>query len=214
MKSKFALSFGLALIAVGIINLFLETSNIILFGISLSSFIFSLISILFTTKLDAKKYEMIYILPLMILLVFFCYGNDLMNIKVIKLMVNSRLTSALTFISFGISFANEYIIERALKLTEKLRHLSLVIEMKDYTQLIQNVIIEYQTELINENIITDKASKNFLNNIEKLYREKEKKARIENNLLSLENDSYTIDDFDEAYTKETEILNSKSISKK
>lgn len=55
MKSKFALSFGIALIFIGLVNFLFETNNIILFGISLSAFIFSILSILFSTKLSKKN---------------------------------------------------------------------------------------------------------------------------------------------------------------
>lgn len=213
MKSRFALSFGIALIAVGVVNLFLETSNVILFGISLSAFIFSLLSIFFSYKVNTEKYEMIYIFPLLIMLMFFCYGNELMKIELVKSVINSQLNSALTFISFGLLFASEYIIEKRFKIYEQIRHLSLVREMMDYTELIQDAIIAYRREQLDKETIIDDTSDKFVKSIEKLYREKLKKARIEGNLLSLEKDKYTIDDFDKAYMQETEILHPKPIPK-
>lgn len=214
MKSKFALSFGIALIVVGIINFFLETNNVILFGISISAFIFSLLSILFATRVDEEKYEILYIIPLLVMLCFFCYGNELMEIDIINSIVNSRLTSALTFISFGISFASEYIVECNFKLLEKIRHLSLIIEMLNYTNLIQDAVIDYKKQLVDKKIIIDEASKSFLDRIEKLYKEKTKKSKMEDRLLSMKKDKYTIDDFDEVYTQETEILKIKTIPPK
>ena len=40
MNNKFALSFGISLVIVGLLNIFFETSNIILFGLSVSTTIF------------------------------------------------------------------------------------------------------------------------------------------------------------------------------
>ena len=80
MKSKFALSFGISLIFIGGINFFLDTNNVILFGISLSAFIFSIISILFATEIYEEKYEFLYIIPFVVMLSFLCYGTELMKI--------------------------------------------------------------------------------------------------------------------------------------
>lgn len=205
MKNNFALSFGIALIVVGIINLFLETSNVVLFGVSLSAFIFSLISIIFI-KIDDKKYEFIYIIPLLILLCSFCYGNELMKIEAIKLIVNSKLTSALTFISFGLSFVSEYITDIKFRFAERLRHLSLVNQMMNNICLLLKSIVEYRRELVNKKIIADEASQKFVERIENISNETEKKAQIERQLLSMKIDKYTIDDFDKAYTNATQIL--------
>ena len=90
MKSKFALSFGIALIFIGGINFFLDTNNVILFGISLSAFVFSLISILFSTKIYEEKYEFLYIIPLVVMLSFLCYGTELMKIDFINRIINSN----------------------------------------------------------------------------------------------------------------------------
>lgn len=211
MKSKFALSFGIALIFIGIINFFLETNNIILFGISLSAFIFSIISILFATMIDEEKCEFLNIIPLVVLLCFLCYGNELMKIDIIKYIVNSKLTSSLTFISFGLSFASEYIIENKFKLVERIKHLSLANEMIDYTCLLILIEKKYLKECVNKKVIIDDSCKAFLRELENLLKEKEKESRIIVELLSKDKDIYSIDDFKSIYINNTDILNYKKI---
>lgn len=211
MKSKFALSFGIALIFIGIINFFLETNNIILFGISLSAFIFSIISILFATMIDEEKCEFLNIIPLIVLLCFLCYGNELMKIDIIKYIVNSKLTSSLTFISFGLSFASEYIIENKFKLVERIKHLSLANEMIDYTCLLILIKNKYLKECVNKKVIIDDSCKAFLRELENLLKEKEKESRIIVELLSKDKDIYSIDDFKSIYINNTDILNYKKI---
>lgn len=211
MKSKFALSFGIALIFIGIINFFLETNNIILFGISLSAFIFSIISILFATMIDEEKCEFLNIIPLIVLLCFLCYGNELMKIDIIKYIVNSKLTSSLTFISFGLSFASEYIIENKFKLVERIKHLSLANEMIDYTCLLILIENKYLKECVNKKVIIDDSCKAFLRELENLLKEKEKESRIIVELLSKDKDIYSIDDFKSIYINNTDILNYKKI---
>lgn len=211
MKSKFALSFGIALIFIGIINFFLETNNIILFGISLSAFIFSIISILFATMIDEEKCEFLNTIPLLVLLGFLCYGNELMKIDIIKYIVNSKLTSSLTFISFGLSFASEYIIENKFKLAERIKHLSLANEMLDYTCLLMLIENKYLKECVNKKIIIDDSCKAFLSELENLLKEKEKESHIIVELLSKDKDIYSIDDFNSIYINNTDILNYKKM---
>lgn len=206
MKSKFALSFGIALIFIGGINFFLDTKNVILFGISLSAFIFSLISILFATKIYEEKYEFLYIIPLVVMLSFLCYGTELMKIDFFNRIINSRLTSALTFISFGISFASEYITEKNFRLFEKIRHQTLALEMMDYTRLLQEALIEHLNEACEKKIIRDEVSKKFINKVEQLFNEKAKESHILSDLLSMKKEDYTIDDIKRVYIEHTKIL--------
>lgn len=206
MKSKFAFSFGIALIFIGFINFWLDTNNVILFGISLSAFIFSLISILFATKINEEKYELLYIIPLVIMLSFLCYGNELMKVESINHIVNSRLTSALTFVSFGLSFVSEYITEKKSRLLEKIKYQSLVIEMMEYTGLLQDAMIEHLNEACEKKIVRDEVSKKFVNKVERLFNEKSKESAILRDLLSIKKDYYTIDDIKKIYINHTKIL--------
>ena len=48
MNNKMSLSFGISLVVVGILNFWFETTNIILFGLSISALLFSLIEIVFS----------------------------------------------------------------------------------------------------------------------------------------------------------------------
>ncbi len=59
MNNKFALSFGISLVIVGLLNIFFETSNIILFGLSVSTTIFSIMN-MFEPKISNKKLEQIF----------------------------------------------------------------------------------------------------------------------------------------------------------
>ena len=54
MNNKFALSFGISLVIVGLLNIFFETSNIILFGLSVSTTIFSIMN-MFEPKILIKN---------------------------------------------------------------------------------------------------------------------------------------------------------------
>ena len=214
MKSKFALSFGIALIFIGVVNFFLETNNVIMFGISLSAFIFSIISILFATKVYEEKYEFLYIIPFVVMLSFLCYGNELMKINYINEIVNSQLTSALTFISFGLSFASEYIAEKNFRMFEKIRHISLALETMNYTNLLQDAVIEHRCELNDKKIIPDEASKNFVDHIERLFNEKAKQCRMVKEMLSKKADKYTIDEIIKVFNEENEILKVKPLEEK
>ena len=212
MKSKFALSFGISLIFIGGINFFLDTNNVILFGISLSAFIFSIISILFATEIYEEKYEFLYIIPFVVMLSFLCYGTELMKIDFFNKIINSRLTSALTFISFGISFASEYITEKNFKLFEKIKHQTIAVEILEYTRLLQDALIEHLNEACEKKIVRDEVSKKFINKVEQLYSEKSKESSIIHELLSMKKDEYTIDDIKKVYVKNTEILQVKPLT--
>ena len=83
-----------------ILNIFFETSNIILFGLSVTTTIFSIMN-MFEPKISNKKLELLYIIPFVLLVSIFCYSNSLMKIEIIWNIVNSKITNILTFISFG-----------------------------------------------------------------------------------------------------------------
>ena len=82
MNNKFALSFGISLVIVGLLNIFFETSNIILFGLSVSTTIFSIMN-MFEPKISNKKLELLYIIPFVLLVSIFCYSNSLMKFEII-----------------------------------------------------------------------------------------------------------------------------------
>ena len=97
MNNKFALSFGISLMLVGLLNIFFETSNIILFGLSVSTIIFSIINLI-VPKVKNERAEFLYIIPFVLLVTIFCYSNSLINNPVIIIIINSKITNILTFI--------------------------------------------------------------------------------------------------------------------
>ena len=121
-----------------------------------------------------------------------------MKMDIVKYIINSKITSSLTFISFGLSFVSEYIMEKNLKGLERIKHLSLSKEMMDY--------IKYLNECINKKNIIDNTTKAFLDRLESLFNEKSKESKMIVELLSKEKDLYLIDDFNLAYINNTDIL--------
>ena len=122
------------------------------------------------------------------------------------------MTSALTFISFGISFASEYITEKNFKLFEKIKHQTIAVEILEYTRLLQDALIEHLNEACEKKIVRDEVSKKFINKVEQLYSEKSKESSIIHELLSMKKDEYTIDDIKKVYVKNTEILQVKPLT--
>lgn len=206
MKSKFALSFGISLIFVGLVNIVFDTNNMILFGISLSSFIFTIISILFVTKLNEEKYELLCIIPIIILLVFFCYGGTLSNYSVVQKIVESNVTNVLTFISFGLFFVGEYIIDKENCEREQLRHQSMINEVLTFSVLIRRAHVKYKEKIIKNDVKVDEDSKSFISYIEELCEEKSKLANIKFDLLQFNKDKFSIEEFSKIY-----ISNNKKI---
>lgn len=200
MKSKFALSFGISLIFVGLVNIVFDTNNMILFGISLSSFVFTIISILFATKLNEEKYELLCIVPIIILLVFFCYGSTLSNYNVVKKIVESNITNVMTFISFGLFFVGEYITDKKNSEREQLRHQSMIKEVLTFSVLIRRERVKYNEKIIKKNVMVDEDSWAFINYVEELCEEKSKLADIKYELLKLNKDKYSIEEFSNIYT--------------
>ena len=181
LKNKFALSFGIALIAIGLMNFIFDTNYVILFGISLSAFIFSLLNILFNTKLEDKKWESMYIIPLIIMLTFLCYGNELLKFKIFSLIINDKITSALTFISFGLTFVSDFIMEKRFAMHERVKHYSIAIESLEYSTLILTILNKFMKTLIVSKKSVDKDTQKLLDEIENLSKEQAKKLRLKVN---------------------------------
>lgn len=206
MKNKFSLSFGLSLIIVGILNIFLKTTNVILFGISLSTFVFSIINIFLTDDTEESNLDLLYIIPFVILLSVCCYGNELIKINFIHNIIKGNLLNVLTFISFGFLFISEYFNYQANRLREQIRMLSIIGETYDYTTLIIELTNDYRERLIKKEIVYDKETKRFIEELDNLCDEKYKKAKIEFDLLNLRKDKFSIEDFDKIYIENTKNL--------
>lgn len=137
-----------------------------------------------------------------------------MKLSFISNIVNSNFLNVLTFISFGLLFISEYINYKISLMYQKINIYSIIIEAYDYSNLILDNLIDYRKELIKNKIIIDKQTETFLDKIEDLCNEKTKKAKIEAELLKLEKDYYTVEDFDKIYTKNNEKLNHNYTDKK
>ena len=90
----FKISFAIAIIILGIISLSYETSNTILVGISISSFIFSIIDTF------RNRSTLLYMFPLTILLIFCIYPD----VFIVKYLSDPKLNNLIIYVSFGISF--------------------------------------------------------------------------------------------------------------
>ncbi len=206
MNNKFSLSFGVSLVIVGFLNIFFETSNIILFGLTVSTTIFSIINII-VPKMDSNKSELLYIIPFVLLISLFCYSNSLMQYDIVKEIVNGKITNILTFISFGFLFISEYLNHKKNKLHQKEFEMLQVIQEFEYSSMILILINEYLGDLVKKGIIMDEESRNFLNRIDDLCTEKATLANIDLSLLKLNKDEYTIQDFNDSYKLHNDTIN-------
>lgn len=208
MKNNFSLSFSLALIITGFFCLFYDVNNVIMFGVSFSSFVFSLISIAlsFTNK---KKYELAYALPFIILLCFCCYSDSLMNNVEIEEMVNSGITNAITFFSFGTTFLADNISRMRERKIENKKNKRMVEENINYSQQIVDLTMDYMKSLEKKKIGPDEDSKVLINNIMNLSKEKIRQSAFNNELLKLEKSNFTFDEINKVFIDSSNAINRK-----
>lgn len=202
MKSKFALSFGLSLFLVGILNIFLETNKIILFGISISSMIFSLISIFSSFRNKDLKHEIIYVVPFALLLSIFCYSNSLTKYKIINDIINSKTLNILTFFSFGLLFVSEYINYKKDIKHAKSSNLKIINTTLEYNQSILDLIENYLKEVTGKEATGKDLNSKITELIDQLQNhclEKLEESKIEINLIDLKKDNYSLEDFSKVY---------------
>ena len=206
MNNKFALSFGISLVIVGLLNIFFETSNIILFGLSVSTTIFSIMNML-VPRLKNKKLDLLYVIPFVLLVSIFCYSNSLMKIEIISDIVNSKITNILTFISFGFLFISEFINYKNAKNQYINFQMAMITDNLQYSALILGLQTEYLQSTTKNPSSIDIESKKFFNEIEKLCNEKIRLSRIDLDLLEKSNGLFTIQELNMAYQKYHDILN-------
>lgn len=206
MNNKFSLSFGIALVFVGILNILLDTSNIILFGLSISTVLFSFINII-VVNFDFKKSEMLFIIPFVFLIFIFCYGDSLMKIDLLNRIINGKFTSVLTIISFGFLFISEFFNYKIDSYKEKYFEMKRIEDEYEYCSIILEQITNYLTNINKKKIDIDAESQSFLDEIEDLCMEKIKILHINGSLLKLEKDYYTLDDFNDVYNQYNDKLN-------
>lgn len=205
MNNKFALSFGISLVIVGLLNIFFETSNIILFGLSVSTTIFSIMN-MFEHKIINKKLELLYVIPFVLLVSIFCYSNSLMKNEIISDVVNSKITNILTFISFGLLFISEFINYNNAKKQYINFQMAMITDNLQYSALILGLQNEYLQSITKNPSSMEIESKKFFDDIEKLCNEKIRLSRIDIELLEQNKGLFTIQDLNMVYQKHHDIL--------
>ena len=206
MNNKFSLSFGISLVIVGILNIFFSTNNMILFGLSVSTIMFSLVNLI-VPSFENQKLEMLYIVPFIILVSIFCYSNSLLNIETFSEIVNGKTKSVLTFISFGFLFISEFINYKREEYQEMCFEFTRVIGEYEYSTMILEQITNYLRNLNEKEIIIDSESEEFLYKIQELCSEKVKLAHINGDLLKLEKIQYTLEEINDIYKQVSDIDN-------
>ena len=210
MKNNFALSFGLALAVVGIICMFVDVSNIIMFGVALSACYFSFVSMILGIK-NSKKGELAYSIPFIILLVFCCFGDTLIKDSDVNEIVNSGIINSITFLSFGMIFLSEYINNKKSIVLEKEKYIRIVDENLNYAESILDMVEEYKQSLEKKNMVIDSESMVFIDRICELFTAKMQQCSISNKLLFKNKDEFNLDDVNEAFIDSTSILKEKDI---
>lgn len=205
MNNKFALSFGISLVIVGLLNIFFEKSNIILFGLSVSTTIFSIMN-MFEHKIINKKLELLYVIPFVLLVSIFCYSNSLMKNEIISDVVNSKITNILTFISFGLLFISEFINYNNAKKQYINFQMAMITDNLQYSALILGLQNEYLQSITKNPSSMEIESKKFFDDIEKLCNEKIRLSRIDIELLEQNKGLFTIQDLNMVYQKHHDIL--------
>ena len=183
MNNKFALSFGISLVIVGILNIFFELNNMILFGLSTSTIIFSVINF-FVPMIKNEKSEFLYIIPFVFLTAIFCYSNSLVKNEFILTFINSNVTNVLTFISFGSLFISEYFNYKKMEYQSIMNQMDLINDSFEYSALILEVQNEYLHNLCNDKRPIEVKMDEFYKKIEKLCSEKIKLSKIDLELLT------------------------------
>lgn len=204
MNNKFSLSFGIAFIIVGLLNIFFETNNAVLFALSISATAFSIINVITAYN---NKLDILYIIPFALLISILCYNNSLSNNTIFINIINSKVTNIITFISFGSLFISEYIKLHIAKLKDRISNYKICIEIINYSSLILELINKYLSTLLEKKIIIDEESKQFLSQIDTLCKEKAKQSKITAELLDMKKDAFNIDEFNNIYVNNNDIIN-------
>ena len=175
--------------------------------------LFSIINILIVRKNKSKKTEFLYIIPFVVLVSIFCYSNSLMEIEIFKEMVDGKITSVLTFLSFGLIFVSEFINHNNEMYVQKKYEISAINQMGENSSIILMLTTKYMTKKVKKGIPIDKESEAFLEEIIELSSEQMKMATIDVDLLSLDKENFTIEDVNNVYKKHSDLLNYDKVSK-
>lgn len=214
MNNKMSLSFGISLVVVGILNFWFETTNIILFGLSISALLFSLIEIAFSLiEIFSSKrirdgwLEILYILPFALLISSFCYSNSLMQIPFMSELVNGRVTSLLTITSFGLLFVGGFINYKREEKMNILAQAELIRENFEYGILVMTMVTDYIKNAANKTQFSKDDVIGLANKIKNLCKEKGYLSSAEYELLKTGKYKFAIKEFDAAYKKVNEDIN-------
>ena len=124
-ENGFKVSFGIAIIILGIFSIFYKTNNSVLIGISISSFLFILCD---SMKNNNKLW---YIIPLTIMLIFCVFPQ----VKILNFLLKEAVSNTIVFISFGLSI----ILNSYISYQERLKHAKeMMYENGRYLNLTQN----------------------------------------------------------------------------
>lgn len=105
MKNKISLAFGLAMIIVGVLSLWMRVDYMVILGITLSSFLFIVIH---SCK---SKGSLLNILPITLLLCFCIFPQTLGKLPVFKGFLSDNVNSFLLFITLGFIFIFSFYLE-------------------------------------------------------------------------------------------------------
>lgn len=115
MNTKISVSFGVSLILIGILCIFLDINEMVMVGISLSALSFSILNLIYLIIKNNKlkrNYDYLYLISFFVLLLFSCFNDSLLKINLFKFMLNDRVSNFITVISFGLLFVSEFLTYR------------------------------------------------------------------------------------------------------
>lgn len=200
MWNKFSLSFGIVLVVAGIFSIFFEVDSTVLLGISISAFALSMLNPLI--KEHDSKTELLYVIPLGIFVLFSCFSNALMNVTFIKVMLNSKMATIITFLSFGSLFISGYNAYHK-KLID---FISKSINITESSSKMAELIIECRKKQIKNKTKVDKYSNELINNLEEICLKIGEKNNIELQLLKMNKRYFSLEEISEAYIKCNKVL--------
>lgn len=153
-KNKFSISFGLVLVIIGICLFFTDCNNNLLIGVSISSFIFSITSCFCSEK------SIFNFLPLLVLMVFMVFPDQLEKIPYIRVLLDPRFNNAIVFVSFGFSFIFNYLVDIKKDVDEKFkvmentnRHLTFAVKRAEFCMVTKKEILKILTLLSNKKYV-------------------------------------------------------------
>ena len=154
MNTKISVSFGVSLILIGILCIFLDINEMVMVGISLSALSFSILNLIYLIIKNNKlkrNYDYLYLISFFVLLLFSCFNDSLLKINLFKFMLNDRVSNFITVISFGLLFVSEFLTYRQ--------------KNKDYRKIFENNL-QYDLNF-NDSLI--KLLSNNMNNSDLFY---------------------------------------------